>query len=83
MKYNQLQEGLYINEINVKTNSLLTIIRKGKRENDYFILNFHLSPSCIQQTMKEKEYTLGFKNINILLSSATTEATITIPFFGF
>jgi len=79
MTYLQLQEGLYVNQIDLKLNAPLILHRTPKENNDYFILNFHLSKSNLIQNIGDKEYELGFENINILLSSACAEATIMIP----
>ncbi len=79
MKYLELQHGLYVNQIDAKVNSPLTLHRLPKNKNDYFILNFHLSSSDIRQDIGGKIYKLGFENINVLLSSACAEAKLEIP----
>jgi len=79
MSYIKIQDGLYVNQINLKINTPVTLQRTPSDVNDYFILNFHLSRSEIVQQSGEKAYKLGFENINILLASARTEATISIP----
>lgn len=79
MRYLQLQEGLFINQIDLQLKAPLTMNRQAKNQNDYFILNFHTSRSDIIQKTETKEYKLGFQNINILLSSACAETQIFIP----
>lgn len=79
IKFLQIQNGLWCNQIDIALNSPLELIREPKEVNDYFILNFHLSESKINQVGDGKRYKLGLGNVNILLASSATSAKINIP----
>lgn len=79
VQFLKLQEGLYVNQIDVCLEKSLLINRVAKNSNDYFILNFHQSRSHFVQKIDGQEHKLGFDNVSILLSSSSTEAEVFIP----
>jgi len=79
IRYLQIQNGLWINQINLSLNKPIELLREAKQINDYFILNFHLSKSKIKQSGDGKAYHLGLENVNILLASSATTARIFVP----
>jgi len=79
IEFFEVQNGLWCNQIDLKLKTPIELVRMPKEINDYFILNFHMSKSKINQSGDGRQFNLGLENINILLASSTTSAKIFIP----
>lgn len=77
-EYINLQEGLWVLQMNFELNEPLKLIREASKTNDYFAINFYLSSSeIIYENIDSAK--LGLNNVSILLNAATAEIKMEIP----
>lgn len=72
--YLKVQEGLWAQQMDFKLNEDLELTRIPHQKNELFLVDFYLSNSQILHKSKDHSFTLGFENMNVLLTSATTES---------
>jgi len=70
----EIQEGLFITYIDLQVLESVSLIRKPKKVNDGFIMNFFFSTPNFPATIEKKEVFLGYEDQSVLLASSCTEA---------
>lgn len=75
----QVQDGLWAQQINVNMRQNIVLHRKPLKENQLFVIDFYLSQSNLIRTSENQIYNLGFENINMMLTSSTTSAQLSVP----
>lgn len=79
LKYLKVQDGLWAQEFHFSLKEELQLQRVANTENDFFLIDFYLSDAEIIRTDSNQTYKQSFENINLVLTSATTTATIRVP----
>lgn len=79
LEYVFMQEGLWIQQMNVTLNAPLLLETLPKPLNDFFIMNFYLSNARIKQQTEDKTYEFSYDNVSVLLSSSAAASHYDIP----
>ena len=79
LKHFNIQEGLWIYQMDFLLHEDLNLHQIPKNDNDCFLLNFYLSNAKIQTRTANKSYELGLENISVILTSAMTDVHTFIP----
>ncbi|WP_435254186.1 helix-turn-helix domain-containing protein [Tenacibaculum sp. A30] len=79
IKYIEVQEGLWAQQIDYTLHEDIGLFRIPKSTNDFFLVDFYLSDTEIIRCAEGKTFKQSFENVNMVLSSSTTASKALLP----